>query len=62
MRCYLNLETNCELSYKLFGVFGALPYFKEAAEPSTLTHWFDLLAKAKVLNPKFCIQWGIMQA
>ena len=30
-------------------------------ELSTLTHWFDFSAKAKVLNTKLCIQWGIMQ-
>ena len=39
-----------------------LPQFKEIVEPSTLIHWFDLSAKSKVLNTKFCIQWDIMQA
>ena len=39
-----------------------LTQFKKIVEASILTHWFDLLAKANVLNTKLCIQWGIMQA
>ena len=39
-----------------------LPHFKETVEESTLTHWFDLSANAKASKPKFCIQWGIIQA
>ena len=31
---------------------GRLPQFNETVELSTLTHWFDLSAKAKVLNTK----------
>ena len=39
---------------------GHLPQIKETVETSTLTHWFDW-AKAKVLNTKLRIQWGILQ-
>ena len=53
-----SLKANCELNYTTFGV---LPQLKETIEPSTLTQWFDLSAKAKICNTKFCIQWGIMQ-
>ena len=38
MRCYLNLQANCEVNYTAFGVFGDMPQFKETVEPSTLTH------------------------
>ena len=43
---------NCELNYTPFDVFGAFAQFKEIVELSTLTHWFDWSAKAKVLNTK----------
>ena len=29
---------------------GHLPQFKETVEPSTLTHWFNLSTKDKVLK------------
>ena len=45
-----------------FVYLGDFLHFNETVERSTLTHWFDLLPKGKVLNPKFYIQWGIMQA
>ena len=41
---------------------GHLLRFKETAELSTLTHWFNSPAKTKFLNTKLCIQWGIMKA
>ena len=53
---------NCDLNYSLFGVFEVLAKFKQSDELSTLTNWFDWSAKAKVLNIKLCIQWGITQA
>ena len=62
MRWYLSLEANCELNYTPKMYFGYLPHCKETVESSTLNHWSDLSAKAKVWNPKFCIQCGIMQA
>ena len=70
-KCYVNvalnevllsLEANCELNYTTFGVLGYLPHFKKTVQRSTLTHWFDLSAKAKVLNSKIYIQWDIMQS
>ena len=30
------------MNYTSFGVFGALPQFKETVEPGTLSHWFIL--------------------
>ena len=53
-------SANCELSYTVFEIFGHLPQFKETAELRSLTGSFDWSAKAKVLNTKLCIQWGIM--
>ena len=46
----------------LFVYLGYFHQFKETAVPSTLTHWLDFLTKAKILNPKIWIQWGIVQA
>ena len=48
--------------YTFWSIWGHLPQFKENIEPSISTHWFELSAKAKVLNTKFCIHWGIMYA
>ena len=63
MRCYLSLDANCEsLIIHILVYLGYLPHFKETVEPSTLIHWFNLSAKAKVVKPTFCIQCGIMQA
>ena len=48
--------------YTFWSIWGRLPQFKENIEPSISTHWFKLSAKAKVLNTKFYIHWGIMYA